>query len=369
MPNEFCAAAITPDYIRAISPYIPSVPDPVLMERYGVTRLHRLNNNENPLGPEPSARELLEAYKMGRASIYPSGDSYFLKYELAEHFCMEPDQFLVGNGSNEAIACVVKAFCCQGDNIVTADRTYATYEWIAEFSGIEPRLVPLDENYKFDLASMLRAADENTKIFFICNPNNPTNTWHTESELCAFIEAAGNRIVVIDEAYCEFAEDPNFPDGMKLLKRYPNLIVFRTFSKMYGLAALRVGYLCGSLECIDMARRAYVVYSVNALGQAAAASAVRNGASHIAATRALVRETGPYVLGRMKDMGIETVSGPAFFFMAKMPCSDTSVYQRLMKRGIMVRTMTGFRFPNWIRVTFSTKEVMKDFADALEAVL
>ena len=154
MTNEFCAAAITPDYIRAIRPYIPSVPDQVLMERYGVTRLHRLNNNENPLGPEPSARELLEAYKMGIASIYPSGDSYFLKYELAEHFSMEPDQFLVGNGSNEAIACVVKAFCCQGDNIVTADRTYATYEWIAEFSGIEPRLVPLDENYKFDLAAM-----------------------------------------------------------------------------------------------------------------------------------------------------------------------------------------------------------------------
>ena len=301
MPNNFSAAEITPDYIRGISPYIPSAPDPVLMERYGVTRLHRLNNNENPLGPEPSAKALLEAFEMGRASIYPSGDSYFLKFALAERFGMDPEQFLVGNGSNEAIACVVKAFCQQGDNIITADRTYATYEWIAEFSGIEPRLVPLDENYKFDLSAMLRAADEHTKIFFICNPNNPTNTWHSEEELCAFIEAAGNRIVVIDEAYCEFVEDPGFPDGMKLLKRYPNLIVFRTFSKMYGLAALRVGYLCGGMECIDMARRAYVVYSVNALGQAAAASAVKNGAAHIEATRALVRETGPYVLGRMKD--------------------------------------------------------------------
>lgn len=369
MINEFKAASITPDYIRSINPYIPSAPDAVLMERYGITHLHRLNNNENPLGPEPSAKALLDAYEMDSTSIYPYGDSYFLKHTLAEQFGMEPDQFLVGNGSNEAITCVVKAFCQAGDNIITADRTYATYEWIAEFSGIEPRLVPLDQQYGFDLPAMLKAADENTKVFFICNPNNPTNTWHTEDELCAFIEAAGNRIVVIDEAYCEFVEDPNFPDGMKLLKRYPNLIVFRTFSKMYGLAALRVGYLCGSFECIDIVRRAYVVYSVNALGQAAAASAVKNGAAHIAATRALVRETGPYVLGRMRDMGIETLSGPAFFFMAKMPCSDTSVYQRLMKRGVMVRTMTGFRFPNWIRVTFSTKEVMKCFADALEDIL
>ena len=160
MPNEFCAAAITPDYIRGISPYIPSAPDPVLMERYGVTRLHRLNNNENPLGPEPSAKALLDEYKMGRASIYPSGDSYFLKHALAEQFDMAPDQFLVGNGSNEAIACIVKAFCRQGDNIVTADRTYSTYEWIAEFSGIEPRLVPLDREYRFDLSAMLKAADE-----------------------------------------------------------------------------------------------------------------------------------------------------------------------------------------------------------------
>lgn len=369
MNRSFDPALITPEYIKNILPYIPSAPDPELMKRFGVTRLHRLNNNENPLGPAPAARRVLDDFESGRASIYPSGDSWYLSRALAEKFGKEPEQFLVGNGSNEAITCVIKAFCEQGDNIVTADRTYATYEWVAEFSGIEPRLVPLDADYRFDLDAMLRAADGRTKIFFICNPNNPTNRWLRAEELRRFIEAAGNRIVVIDEAYCEFVDDPDFPDAMKLMEEYDNVVCFRTFSKMYGLAALRVGYLCGSRECIDMARRAYVVYSVNTLGQAAAAAAVTDDAEHIARTRALVKESGAFALERMKALGLETVNGPAFFMMVRLPCSDTAMYRRLMKRGVMVRTMTGFRFPNWIRVTFSTVPVMRDFADALEASL
>ena len=369
MKADFSAEALAPDYIKTISPYIPSNPDPVLMKRFGVSRLHRLNNNENPFGPPESARRVLEDFNMGRTSIYPSGDSYFLKYALAERYHKSPEQFLVGNGSNEAITCVIKAFCEQGDNIVTADRTYATYEWVAEFSGLEARLVPLNERYEFDPEKMLAALDERTKIIFICNPNNPTGTWWNEDKLRSFIESAGRRIIVVDEAYCEFVRQPGFPDAMKLMEQYENVISFRTFSKMYGLAGLRVGYLCGSAECIDVVRRAYVVYSVNSLGQLAAQAAVEEPGDHVEKTLRMVSEARSFLTSEFARLGLESQTGEGIFCMVRMPCPDTTMYRRLIKRGIMVRTMTGFRFPNWIRVTYSTMDVMREFAEALEQCL
>jgi histidinol-phosphate aminotransferase len=369
MMQTFDPERLAPDYIRKIEPYIPSAPDPELMKRFGVDHLYRLNNNENPLGPPPAAREVLKNFSMKKTSIYPSGDSFYLRDALAEKFHKDPDRFLVGNGSNEAIACVLKAFCQQGDNIVAAEKTYAVYEWSAEFMGIEARLVPLDEHYAHDLEQMLRVMDERTKVLFICNPNNPTGTWHDRTALKRFIERAGNRIVVIDEAYGEFVDDPEFPDAMELMEQYPNVICFRTFSKIYGLAGLRVGYLCGSRECIDLARRAYTVYSVNSLGQIAAREALLHGDEHLKETRRLVQEARAFLKKELTAMDIPVICGEGIFCMALMPCPGTMMYRRLMKHGVMVRTMTGFRFPNWIRVSYSTPEIMTAFVEALRSCL
>jgi len=180
---------------------------------------------------------------------------------------LDPDQFLIGNGANEAIAFVIKAFCQEGDNIVTADKTFAVYEWVAEFSGFETRLVSL-KNFAFDDQGMLAQIDERTKIIFLCNPNNPTGTYWDEATLRRFLDAVdGRQIMVVDEAYFEFVEKKDYPDRIKLLKEYPNLVVFRTFSKMYGLAGLRIGYLVGDLKVVNIIRRTRVVYSVNTLAQ------------------------------------------------------------------------------------------------------
>lgn len=358
---------LTPEHIRHIQPYAPSRPDDELRALYGCEALHRLNNNENPLGPPAAAQEIVRQFPPQNAALYPSGDSFHLRRVLAEFYGKHPSQFLVGNGSNEAITCVIKAFCAPGDNIVTADRTFAVYEWVAEYSGIGRRLVPLNE-YAFDDEAMLLQIDARTKVVFVCNPNNPTGTWWDRAKLLRFLGRVAERcIVVLDEAYFEFVENPDYPDGMALVDEHPNLVVFRTFSKMYGLAGLRIGYLAGSPRVVDLIRRAYIVYSVNAVAQAAAQAALCHGRGHIEATRVLVREGKDLLRRGLSQLGLPYLCGEGGYCMIKVPASDMFLYRRLMRRGLMVRTMTGFRFPNWIRVTIAGREVLQQFLEGLAA--
>jgi len=266
------------------------------------------------------------------------------------------------------IAFVIKAFCESGDNIITADKTFAVYEWVAIFSGFEARLVPL-QDFAFDDEAMLRQVDSRTKILFVCNPNNPTGTYWDRAKLLRFLNTVDNRqIVVVDEAYFEFVEKEDFPDGMTLIKQYPNLVVFRTFSKMFGLAGLRIGYLAGNLDVVNVIRRACVVYSVNTLAQEAALLAM-DDEEHIRRTRQLVRDEKAYLHQELTRLGLPFVMNEGNFVMIKLPLSDTLAYRKLMKAGIMVRTMTGFRYPNYIRITIARHEAMEALINGLEAIL
>jgi histidinol-phosphate aminotransferase len=360
---------LVPPYIRQFQAYIPSKPDEELKRIYGCPRLYRLNNNENILGPPPAALQVISGFSPPRAAIYPSGDSYYLRCRLADLFGLHPDQFLVGNGANEVIGFLVKAFCHEGDNIITADKTFAVYEWVAEFSGLEARLVPLVD-FGFDDEGMLGKIDARTKVLFICNPNNPTGSTWKVKRLRRFLDRIdGRQIVVVDEAYAEFVADPDYPDGMALISEYPNLVVFRTFSKMFGLAGLRIGYLAGNKEVVDVIRRTCVVYSVNSLAQMAALAALEDPAEHIARTRELVAQGKEFLKREIDGMGLPYVLGEGNFMMIKLPINDTLAYRKLMTQGIMVRTMTGFRFPNWIRVTISSREALEAFIQALGKVL
>ena len=362
-------AELVPEHIRCFEAYVPSRPDPELMRLYGLDQLHRLNNNENALGPPPEARKVIQAFEAQRSSIYPSGDSYFLRKTLGERFGKDPDRFLVGNGSCEVIASVIKAFCEKGDNIITADKTFAVYEWVAEFSGFQARLIPLVD-YGYDPEGMLAAMDARTKILFVCNPNNPTGTWWDRDVMERFLRRVdGRAIVVLDEAYREYVDDERFPDGMELMERHRNVVVFRTFSKMYALAGLRVGYVCGQKDVIDYIRRTHIVYSVNGVGQPAAAAALQNDAEHINATRLMVDQAKALLLPAFDGLGLRHVSGAGNFVMVETPVSDSLIYRQLMRRGIMVRTMTGFRFPNWIRISLVQEPVMLAFLAAFREVI
>jgi histidinol-phosphate aminotransferase len=359
---------LVPKYIQQFEPYIPSPPDDVLKRRYKVETLHRLNNNENPLGPPPLAIKAIEEFPAQNASIYPSGDCYHLRRALAELHGLGPEQFLVGNGANEVITFVIKAFCEAGDNIVTADRTFAVYEWVAEFSGLHAKVVPLKDE-AFDHQGMVQEIDSRTKILFLCNPNNPTGTYWNESVFRAFMKRVGpNRVVVLDEAYAEYVDNQDFPDGMKMLREYPNLVVFRTFSKMYGLAGLRIGYLAASEELVDLIRRTCVVYSVNSLAQVAAYAALQDP-DHISRTREVIGEARDLLTSRLNGLGLKVRAGVANYLTVELPMSDTLAYKKLMRKGYMIRSMTGFRSPNHIRVSLSFPDIMEGLAQAIEEML
>lgn len=364
----FSVQELLPEYVKHFQAYVPSKPDSELMKLYGCSHLFRLNNNENPLGPPPAAQEVIRSFAPRRAAVYPSGDAYPLRQALAAKFRMDPDQFIVGNGANEVIGFVIKAFCAPGDNVVTADKTFAVYEWVAQFSGFECRLVPL-KDYAFDDRGMLAQIDSRTKVVFICNPNNPTGTYWNLEKLTGFMESAGeNLIVVVDEAYFEFVEAKDFPNGMALIGKYPNLVVFRTFSKMYGLAGLRIGYLAGSTEVVDAVRRTCVAYSVNGMAQEAALAALGDD-DHIRRSRLMVKEGKDFLRRELTRLGLPFIAGEGNFVMIRLPFSDTVAYRKLMRKGVMVRTMTGFRFPNHIRVTVSHMEAMQAFISAMEQLL
>ncbi len=339
------------------------------MRVYGVDHLHRLNNNENTLGPSPAARMVVEQFPGETVPKYPNGDCYDLRHVLAAKFNKQPDQFLVGNGSTEVISSVIKAFCEEGDNIITADKTFAVYEWIAEFSGLEARLIPLKE-YSFDPQAMLDAIDNRTKILFLCNPNNPTGTyWNNETMVWFLDQLQGRCIVVIDEAYFEYVEQDDFPDGLKLMEKYPNVVVFRTFSKMYALAALRVGYLCGTSQVVDTICKTHIVYSVNTLAQQVAAASLDNDRPFIRETRKMVAQAKKLLSPVFTELGLEYLCNEGNYMMVKVPISDTLLYRKLMKKGVMVRTMTGFRFPNWIRISLEQQTVMETFCEAFVDVM
>lgn len=360
--------ALVPQYVRQFEAYIPSPPDEELQQMFGCSRLIRMNNNENPLGPPPAAAAFLRSFDPALVSRYPSGDCRPLRARLADYLGVTPLQVILGNGANEVIAFVIKAFCQQGDNIVTADRTFAVYEWIARFSGVDARLAPLDD-FGFDEEGLLARVDSRTKLVFICNPNNPTGTWWSRDRLIRFMERLGpNHIVVLDEAYAEFMDQPDYPDGISLLSRFPNLIVFRTFSKMYALAGLRIGYLVATEQVTDIVRKTAIVYSVNTLAQSAAMAALGDQA-FITATRSLVQDGQQMLAAQCAELKLPILTSDCNFAMIKLPFSDTLAYRLLMQQGYMVRTMTGFRFPGWIRVSIADRDAMQGFCTALSRLI
>jgi len=364
----FALDAMVPEFVRNFEAYVPSQPDPELMALYGISHLHRLNNNENPLGPPAAAQEVLRRFPPRRGAVYPSGDSFYLRRKLGDRLGVAPEQVLLGNGANELIGFVVKAFCQGGDNVVTADRTFAVYEWTARFSGVEARLVPLRDG-RFDDEGMLARIDDRTKVVFVCNPNNPTGTYWDRPTLLDFLgRVDGRAVVVLDEAYTEFVESPDYPDGVALLPDHPNLVVFRTFSKMWGLAGIRIGYLVGERNLVDTVRRTCIAYSVNIVAQEVAL-AVLDDSGHVLATRALVRREKAYLRRELGAMSLPTATGEGNFVMVELPISDTLAYRKLMREGVMIRAMTEFRFPGWIRVSIGCHEAMEDFVAALRRTL
>jgi histidinol-phosphate aminotransferase len=349
--------------LDGITPYDAGKPLEALMGELGLTELVRLSANENPLGPSPRVVEAIRR-EAERVHLYPDGGSLALREALARRLGISPAQIVVGNGADELIALVALAAFDPGDEIVVPTPSFEPYATSVILAGAQVRESPL-AGYETDLDDVLRRVTPRTKAVILCSPHNPATTIIRRAPLLRLLEALGDDppLVVLDEAYRDFCDDPEYPDGVQLLGRFPRLIVLRTFSKIAALAGLRVGYAVGSLESIDRFNRVRAPYNVNRLGQVAALASL-DDPEHRQRTRTLVLEERAFLSRELTRLGFTFPPSQANFFLVKV-AGATAVRERLLRAGLVVRDGAAVGFPDHLRMSIGTREANERLLRAL----
>ncbi|WP_270171559.1 histidinol-phosphate transaminase [Paenibacillus sp. SYP-B4298] len=346
--------------------YQPGKPVEEVKRELGLTEVIKLASNENPFGCSDKAKEAIVA-ELANTSIYPDGASVSLTAEAAARLGVETNQIIFGAGSDDVILMLARAFFVPGDETIMADQTFAQYKHNAEIENATIIEVPLNDG-KHDLPAMLAAVTDRTKIIWICNPNNPTGTIVTHDELEQFLrQVPPSVLVVLDEAYCEYVYDEEFPLGLELLKSYKNLVLLRTFSKIYGLAALRVGYGIGHPEVISLINLVREPFNTSRFGQAAARAALTDE-EFVARCHELNKQGIAYVTGELERLDLSYFPAHGNFVMFDTKHPSAQVFDGLLKRGIISRAKWS-KYPTHIRITIGSREQNERFIAALEQVL
>lgn len=355
-----------PEWILSLTPYQPGKPIEELEREYGIHNSIKIASNENPLGPSPQAVAAITA-ALPKLHLYPDGDAFYLKKRLAEKLGVERSQLIVGNGSNELIEMIVRTFLRIGESIVVGEHSFAIYHLASSAAGGRTIRVP-HKGFQFDLAAMADAIESDTRIVFLDNPNNPTGTIYTRSDWQAFLQQVPNNVlIVVDEAYFEFVDDPAYPNSLDdhADGRDGRLIVtLRTFSKICGLAGLRVGYGVASPEIIDALNRIRQPFNVNSLGQVGALAALDDG-EHMRRTRENNTQGLAYLRHEFDRLGLAYAPSWANFLLVKI---GHGTAQQLLSAGIIVRPMEGYGYPGYARVSVGTPEENQRFVAAMEHV-
>jgi len=363
-------------YICDVPVYEPGRPIEEVARELGLNpkTIIKLASNENALGPSPKAVAAMRK-ALATAHLYPDGGGFYLRQALAKKLNdggrakarpseVKIDNIILGTGSNEIIEFLYHAFVGPGDEIVAGDRAFVIYSIMAKMFQARCIEVPF-RGHAHDLKAMLAAITPTTKLVFVANPNNPTGTRVANAELDEFIRALpGHVMAVLDEAYIEFLDDP--PPSIDWALR-GNVVVLRTFSKIVGLAGLRIGYGVGQKECIDLLQRVRQPFNTNAIAQAGALAALDDTA-HIRRTRALTRRGLSYLEKEFQRLKLEYVPSCANFILVNVGDGD-AVFGGLQRRGVIVRPMRGYKMPAWVRVTVGTMEENRRFIGALKAEL
>ncbi|THF78383.1 histidinol-phosphate transaminase [Cohnella fermenti] len=346
--------------------YQPGKPVSDVKRELGLAEVIKLASNENPFGSSPKAIEAAKQ-ELENISIYPDGAAVDLTNALAKQLGVNPDQIIFGAGSDEVILMIARAFLLPGDENITADQTFPQYRHNIEIENGVVIEVPLKDG-THDLEGMLAKVGPRTKIVWICNPNNPTGTIVTHDEVVRFMEKVPSSVmVVLDEAYCEYIDDPSFPDGLALLKQYPNLVLLRTFSKIYGLASLRIGYGIGRAELIRSINQVREPFNTSRMGQAAALAALEDQA-FIDYCRQANAEGIKTLRAAFDRLGLPAFPAYGNFIMVDVKRPAGEVFDGLLRKGIIVRAGHKF-YPTHIRITVGSAEQNAKVIAALEAVL
>jgi histidinol-phosphate aminotransferase len=365
--SDFDVAFFRPA-VNGLTPYQPGKPVEDVQRELGLDRVVKLASNEGPFGPFPAALAAMEraARELNR---YPDGGAYRLHAALADRHGVSFDEVAAGAGADGCIDMLSQAVLDPGDEVVCGWPSFPSYVIYALKQGAVPKTVPLRE-HRYDLDALLDAVTPRTKLVYVCHPNNPTGTMNTRAELDAFFDRVPEHVlVVVDQAYFEYIDDADYPDAVdEYLKRGRRVIVLRTFSKIYGLAGLRVGYAVGPRRCIAAMAKVRRPFDITTPAQVAALAGLDETAE-IERRRAVNREGLVRLEASLREHGFDPVPSVGNFVFAETGADGTELFERLLREGVIVRPLAGFGAPTAIRVSVGTPDENRFFADALGRVL
>jgi histidinol-phosphate aminotransferase len=353
--------------IASLKPYQPGKPIEELTRELGISDAIKLASNENPRGPGPLTLQALQG-ALGALSRYPDGGGFRLKQALAEYLGVNEDQLTLGNGSNDVLDLAARITLIAGSEAIVSEHAFVVYRLAVASCGCKLVEVPALD-FGADLDGILHAVTEQTAIIFLANPNNPTGTWVDESRLTEFLDTLPQRVwVVLDEAYAEYVDAPGYPDGLALQRRYPNLIVTRTFSKIHALAALRIGYSVSTPEVADLLNRARQPFNINALALAGAEAAIADQ-EFVSTSRQMNRDGMRQLVAGIDGLGLAHIPSVANFVTVEMPSDAGAIYQRLLHEGVIVRPVAEYGLPRHLRISVGLPEENQRFLESVTRVL
>lgn len=339
-------------HIKETKPYQAGKPIEEVERELGLSNIIKLASNENPLGPSPKAIDAAEM-ALRDVHLYPDALYFRLREKLSQYTGVDLMNITVGNGSENCLECLIKAYIDEGSNVVLDQYAFATIRILAKAYGAEEILIP-SKNFRHDVKEMVKAVNEKTKIIFVVNPNNPTGTYITEEELIYLLDnVPKDIIVVVDEAYYEYLDKPDYPNTVKLLEKYENLVISRTFSKVFGIAGLRLGYLLSSFPVSELLHRSRMPFNVNNCAVAAGIASLEDE-EFLAKTRKVNADGLVQVAKGLTELGIEYTPSVGNFIMVDMKTNALEIYNKILNKGVIVRPLVPYGLPNHLRITIGT---------------
>ena len=363
--------------VQKLTPYAPGKPLDELEREYGITDAVKLASNENPLGPSPKAQAAI-AQAMTELHRYPDGNSFEIKQALSKKLGLAENQITLGNGSNDILELIARTFVMPGEEVVFSAHAFAVYPIVTQAVNGVMKVAPANSAdhampYGHNLAAMLAQITDKTRVIFVANPNNPTGTWLAKDELYSFIKNVPEEIiVVIDEAYFEYVEEGDYPDAIQWLGEFKNLVVTRTFSKIYGIPAVRIGYGMSHPELADLLNRVRQPFNVNAAAQAAAVAALGDD-EYVAKSLETNKQGMAQLVAACDEMGLGYIPSVGNFICIDVASNAgvdaDAVYEGLLHEGVIVRPIANYQLPNYLRITIGTAQENQRFVDGLKKVL
>jgi histidinol-phosphate aminotransferase len=356
-----------PDHILRISPYVPGKPIEEAERQFGIDRPVKLASNENPLGPSPKAVQAIRD-AAARVHRYPDSTGHDLRQALSPRVGFPVEQIVLGNGSTELVELLAKIFLTGGRGAVVADQAFIMYQIAVRAMGAPLTLVPLTD-HRHDLQKMSDACDERTALVYIGNPNNPSGTYVTRAEMRSYFDRLPAQVLtVVDEAYFDYVERPDYPDCLEFLREGRNVVVLRTFSKIHGLAGMRLGYAVTPREIATCLETIRSPFNTSFLAQVAARAALED-ADHVSRSRAENRREVRYLSEQLAQRQVDFIPTVANFLLITTRMEAGELYQRLLRLGVIVRPMEAYGYPRAVRVSLGLRQENLRFLEALDRVL